>query len=70
MPTFTQETRQSLGHSAKEPVKIFQEPGIKAWDTTHGGSDIKVANRKIIVTTLRKSLRFDVNVNCFDINAR
>lgn len=70
MPTFNHDVSALGLDSKKDSVKIFQEPGIKAFDATHGSKDIKVPNRRIVVTTLKKSLRFDVNVSCFDINAR
>ncbi|KAL2918171.1 hypothetical protein HK105_202098 [Polyrhizophydium stewartii] len=42
--------------------------GIRAYDASLGGRNIRVANRKIVITLLKKSLAFDVAVSCFDVN--
>jgi hypothetical protein len=33
-----------------------------------GPHTVRVANRHIVITTLKQSLKFDLNVNCFDIS--
>ncbi|KAI8908947.1 WD40-repeat-containing domain protein [Gorgonomyces haynaldii] len=57
MPTYT-------GHSI-----VTHTGRVETLDQSFG-KNIRVANRKIVVTTLKKSLRFDVDISCFDINAK
>ncbi|KAH9267221.1 hypothetical protein BASA84_000763 [Batrachochytrium salamandrivorans] len=42
--------------------------GIQAFDGSLGGQNIRVANRRIVITMLKKSLAFDGSISCFDIN--
>lgn len=76
MPTYTGEpiiTQRGLIEgiaSLKDAPSLFSEPGVRAFDASLGAKNIRVANRKIIVTTLKKSLRFDIDITCFDINVR
>ncbi|KAL5032823.1 hypothetical protein BDEG_20886 [Batrachochytrium dendrobatidis JEL423] len=42
--------------------------GIRAYDASLGGRNIRVANRRIVISTLKKSLAFDSSISCFDIN--
>ncbi|KAJ3257903.1 hypothetical protein HK103_004194 [Boothiomyces macroporosus] len=50
--------------------KSFEAEAEPVTDALLGGKNIKVGNRHIVVTTLRKSIRFDLNINCFDLNAK
>ncbi|KAJ3275010.1 hypothetical protein HDV01_001516 [Terramyces sp. JEL0728] len=54
----------------RKMLEAEAEPGYRMMDAILGGKNIKVGNRHIVVTTLRKSIRFDLNINCFDINAK
>ncbi|KAJ3321475.1 hypothetical protein HDV06_004144 [Boothiomyces sp. JEL0866] len=54
----------------RKMLEAEAEPGYRMMDAILGGKNIKVGNRHIVVTTLRKSIRFDLNVNCFDLNAK
>ncbi|KAI8894447.1 WD40-repeat-containing domain protein [Globomyces pollinis-pini] len=42
--------------------------GARVPDAYLGGKNIKVANRHIVIVTLKRSLRFDTTVTCFDVN--
>ncbi|KAI8930280.1 hypothetical protein BC831DRAFT_433258 [Entophlyctis helioformis] len=42
--------------------------GVRAYDGSLGGRNIRVANRRVVITTLKKSLAFDLNISAFDIN--
>lgn len=70
MPTFD-------GHSLVTPTsripsakldRTVEAVGARVGDAYLGGKNIKVANKHIIVTTLKRSLKFDSLVDCFDIN--
>ena len=56
--------------SAKAPSRAVTTEGIKIQDQylQQGKQTVRVANRHIVITTLKQSLKFDVNVSCFDIS--
>lgn len=78
MPTFTKDIDVVDGHKTKsraqqrEEPAFIQEAGVRALDGSFGDetSRVLVANRRTIITTLKKSLKFDIHINCFDINVR
>jgi hypothetical protein len=44
--------------------------GVKIQDSylSQGKNTIRIANRHVIITTLKQSLKFDLDVTCFDIS--
>ncbi|KAJ3334647.1 hypothetical protein HDU91_002620 [Kappamyces sp. JEL0680] len=47
---------------------LADDPGVRVGDGFLGGKNIRVANRHIVVTTLKKSLKFDSVISSFDVN--
>jgi hypothetical protein len=56
--------------TAKQPNRPISNEGIKVQDSylSQGNNTIRIANRHIVITTIKQSLKFDLTVTCFDIS--
>ena len=71
MPTYnghTIITPTTRIQSSKPKEPPLEEKGVRIQDAYLGGSNVKQANKHIVITSLLKSLKFDLPVSCFDVS--